>query len=158
MDRLSATFVSPRLPTVEKSIARVVVFGQGKVANFLPALRSDEEAGDWLQSAYLSEYGLSGMKKGALRTGAQRRVDQPAPARRAARYPEGGCGESQHADPAAHPHDDRSTTRRNRRRAGEKPARLCGQGTARLDTGVPKGLSPEKRRDTEKSGRLPNLM
>ena len=64
-----------------------------------PDLRSDEEADTWLeQSTDLSEYDLSGMKKVRFEMGAQRRVDQPAPAHRAARGAESAGGESQHAD------------------------------------------------------------
>ena len=98
-----------------------------------PDLRSDEEADAWLQSADLSEYDLSGMKKVRFELA---RKDASISLRLPAALladPEGERGESQHADPAAHPHDDRSATRpkpaqgRSGSRRG-KPARLLGQG------------------------------
>ena len=78
---------------------------------------SDEEAEAWLQGADLTEYSLAEMKKVRFELAPQGRLDQLAPARRAARDAEGARGQGQHADAAHHPHDDRDATQQGKGKA-----------------------------------------
>ena len=124
-----------------------------------PDLRSDEEADAWLQSADLSEYDLSGMKKVRFelaRKDASISLRLPAallatlkanaaranmPTQRLIRM----MIEAQLAEAGA---------QGQRGSRSEKPARLCGLGTARLDTGMSEGGRYGKCRNAEKSERL----
>jgi predicted DNA binding CopG/RHH family protein len=116
-----------------------------------PDLRSDEEADAWLQGADLTEYDLSGMKKvrfelarkdasislrlpaALLATLKANAVRANMPTQRLIRMMiEAQLGQAETRSPSAS--------------LSEKPARLCRQETARLDTGansvLPKSVSP----------------
>ena len=95
-------------------------------------LKSDGDADDWLR-APICRIRSQRDEEGPLRTGAQGPVPQPALACRLARDAEGERGESQHANPAPLPHDDRGAARAGKT---EGPAKDRSAETDREASGL----------------------